>query len=440
MECSTGASGAFTEAWRTNWGTLWGFPTRLGCDEGLPTCDSRPLMGDGYTDYPDTYLRFDDKEQAIRSRFFNGERTPAAEDSLGVRGVVLGPTGVPLAGVRISAWADPFWTLGETGQDGTFTISLPEEASGPGRAVCPCPGNRGMHLARVSQVRRVDFLARGGGSGGDCGGASLPVEVRLPGAVDDLCAAQKTVSGTVRGRDERPVEGLGIGGMGEYSLTGRDGKLRSPYRGGPESFGMLCRFTWNCVGVMSVTSVGAGSQSHAPTGSWKSAPATPTSRLKSGSRRARPNCAVGNRPYWEVPGLRGPGPGSLPAGCNSRPGSRSGRLPGSDAPPSLTASGRGIARSVCGDCDDAGFGVRALSGDRVGKTQERVFEVERKWGQAPLLRHEHPLLLPDPHRESPPTASSSPSHSSDRWGGKAGFEPSAPRVIPHVISKLWDHA
>ena len=206
-------------------GHALGVPHPPGCDEGLPTCDSRPLMGDGYGDYPDTYLRFDDKEQAIRSRFFNGERTPASEDSLGVRGVVLGPTGVPLAGVRISAWADPFWTLGETGQDGTFTISLPEEASGPVAL--------SVHAPETAECTWLGYHKSGGLTSwleeaapvAIAEGASLPVEVRLPGAVDDLCAAQKTVSGTVRGRDERPVEGLGIGGMGEYSLTGRDGKF-----------------------------------------------------------------------------------------------------------------------------------------------------------------------------------------------------------------------
>ena len=208
-----------------------GVPHPPGCDEGLPTCGDDPaLMAYGYEAYPDTYLRFDDKEQVIRSRFFHGLRTPAAGldaagDSLGVGGVVLGPTGVPVEGVRISAWADPFWTWGETGQDGTFTISLPEEASGPVAL--------SVHAPETAECTWLGYHKSGGLTSwleeaapvAIAEGADLPVEVRLPGAVDDLCNAQKSVSGTVVGPDGRPMEGIWIGAMWRDSLTGRDGKF-----------------------------------------------------------------------------------------------------------------------------------------------------------------------------------------------------------------------
>ena len=47
-----------------------------GCDAGLPTCDSPALMWLGYTNYPDTYLRLDEKEILFRSPFITGETTP----------------------------------------------------------------------------------------------------------------------------------------------------------------------------------------------------------------------------------------------------------------------------------------------------------------------------------------------------------------------------
>ena len=77
-----------------------GVPHPPGCDAGLPTCDSPALMWLGYTSYPDTYLRFDEKEILIRSPFITGEATPtdgpdATEGSLGVHGVVLDPSGAP---------------------------------------------------------------------------------------------------------------------------------------------------------------------------------------------------------------------------------------------------------------------------------------------------------------------------------------------------------
>ena len=47
----------------------FGVPHPPGCDEGLPTCDHSALMHLGYGDYPDTYLREDDKAILRRSPF-----------------------------------------------------------------------------------------------------------------------------------------------------------------------------------------------------------------------------------------------------------------------------------------------------------------------------------------------------------------------------------
>ena len=166
----------------------------------------------------------------IRSRFVAGEGAPvagldAAGDSLGVRGAVLGPTGVPLEGVRISAWADPFWTWDETGRDGTFTIGLPEEASGPVAL--------SVHAPESAECTWLGYHTSGGLTSwleeaapvAIAEGAGLPVEVRLPGAMDDLCGAQKTVNGTVRGPDGRPVEGIWLRLVENYATSGIDGRV-----------------------------------------------------------------------------------------------------------------------------------------------------------------------------------------------------------------------
>ena len=158
-------------------------PHPPGCDAGLPTCDFPALMGYGYTSYPNTYLRFDEKEILFRSPFITGEATPtdgpyAAEGSLGVHGVVLDPSGAPVEGIRLSLVADTFWNWGETGQDGTFRIGVPEEASGP--VVVSVHGGRaascnwlGYHSPGGLTSRREDAtqVAVGGAAG---------IEVKLP--------------------------------------------------------------------------------------------------------------------------------------------------------------------------------------------------------------------------------------------------------------------
>ena len=45
-------------------------PHPPGCEEGLPTCDERALMWIGYENYPNTYLRDDEKAVLRQSPFF----------------------------------------------------------------------------------------------------------------------------------------------------------------------------------------------------------------------------------------------------------------------------------------------------------------------------------------------------------------------------------
>ena len=51
-------------------GHTFGLPHAPGCDGGQAACDSAALMGDGYSSYPNTYLRDDEKSVLRRSPFF----------------------------------------------------------------------------------------------------------------------------------------------------------------------------------------------------------------------------------------------------------------------------------------------------------------------------------------------------------------------------------
>ena len=213
-----------------------------GCDEGLPSCDpvSSSLMAYGYTTYPDTYLLTEDKETLLRSPFVAGEPLPDREalGALGgprVQGTVRGPGGVPVEGIRISGWGDAAWNWGETGPDGTFTIGLPEEASGPVAL--------SVHAPEAAACSWLGYHTSGGLTSwreeaapvAIAEGAGLPVEVRLAGAVDELCAAQRSVRGTVVGPDGRPVPGIAIRAIDsieQYWETGRDGRFEIPVPSG----------------------------------------------------------------------------------------------------------------------------------------------------------------------------------------------------------------
>ena len=132
---------------------------RPGCDEGAANCDGWALMFGGWEYYPDTYLRFDDKEMLLRSRFVDGAPPNAGEVPAGhsavVRGTVTDPDGVPVEGVRLSLSVAPFWSWTQTGADGTFEIALPEAAWArwPYRAR---RAGRRLPLARLPRARGID--------------------------------------------------------------------------------------------------------------------------------------------------------------------------------------------------------------------------------------------------------------------------------------------
>lgn len=167
-------------------------PHPPGCDAGLPTCDSPALMWWGYESFPSTYLRFDDKEILMRSPFITGEATPpeepdATEGFLGVHGVVLDPNGASVEGIRISLVAETFWNWGEAGQDGTFRIGVPEDASGAcvlsvhGGSAAGCNW-LGYHRPGGLTSRREDAMQVAIGAADAAG-----VTVKLPVTPNVLC-------------------------------------------------------------------------------------------------------------------------------------------------------------------------------------------------------------------------------------------------------------
>ena len=209
-------------------GHTLGLPHPPGCDAGLPTCDYGALMGSGNYSYPETYLRADDKEVLIRSPFIGVESVPGrnsldAPNASSVHGVALWPDGEPVEGLRVSLVAESSWSWGETGQDGTFAIRVPESSSGPSilsvhagdAGDCRWLGYHspdGVTTARA-QATRVDI-----GNGNVTG-----IEIRLPVDADDLCPKTRKVTGTVLGPDGEPVEGIWLpAGLG-WVRTGVDG-------------------------------------------------------------------------------------------------------------------------------------------------------------------------------------------------------------------------
>ena len=209
-------------------GHTLGLPHPPGCDAGLPTCDYAALMSGGNYSYPETYLRADDKEVLIRSPFIGVEPVPGSDSSdapntSSVDGVALWPDGEPVEGLRVSLVAEGSWSWGETGQDGTFAIRVPEGSSGPSilsihaGAAGDCRwlgyhGPDGVTTART-QATRVDI-----GNGNVTG-----IEIRLPVDADDLCPKTRKVTGKVLGPDGKPVEGIWLAAVHGWLRTGVDG-------------------------------------------------------------------------------------------------------------------------------------------------------------------------------------------------------------------------
>ena len=209
-------------------GHAFGLPHPPGCDEGLPTCDDDALIASGYGSYPETYLRADNKEFLIRSRFIGKEPVPArnsldASNESSVQGVVLGLDGEPVEGIRVSVVAESFWNWGEAGQDGTFEIRLPVGSSGSSilsihagdAGGCGWLGYHGPDgiTTLPTQAAQVNI-----GDGNVTG-----IEVRLPVNANDLCLGPRKVTGIVLGPGGRPVEGIWLEAFGEWSYVGREG-------------------------------------------------------------------------------------------------------------------------------------------------------------------------------------------------------------------------
>ena len=222
-------------------GHALGLPHPPGCDDGLPTCDYDALMHLGYTTYPDTYLRPDDKQVLWRSPFI--EKNPIQRQLMeeagivaAIRGTVSDSGGEVVEGIRVSAVSDDFWAWGETASDGTFEIRLPDGSSGSSvlsvhaGGVADC-GWLGYHVAGGlttfrEHATRIEL--------GEVDSASI--EINLPAISGELCQGQRTVSGTVLGPSGDPV-GAFVGAFDQWSFSGDDGlfELRLPEGSGGSS-------------------------------------------------------------------------------------------------------------------------------------------------------------------------------------------------------------
>lgn len=227
-----------------------GVPHPPGCNEGLPVCDEAALMQRGYATYPDTYLRYDDKETLMRSVFVGGERSPRHPRFEGagrprIAGVVRGPNHLPLEGIRVSFVPtalrtrpdDDLWNWGESDSDGMFEVGAPDEASGSvalsvhagDSANCGWLGYWAAEglTSRHDQATRLEI-------GHD---DALGVEVELPLTPDGLCDGATTISGVVVGPEGQPVKDLWLWAYNQFVLTGRNGtfelQVPRPWAGRP---------------------------------------------------------------------------------------------------------------------------------------------------------------------------------------------------------------
>ena len=204
----------------------FGVPHPPGCDEGLPHCDEGTLMHLGLYEYPDAYLRPEERELLMRSRFVTGARARASTPAtLSIQGVIRDPSDGPLPGIRVSAMSDRYWDWDETGPDGAFSIAVPDRQSGPflvsahAGQTPDCNwlgyyGPDGLHSSR----REATLVAVAGGD-------PESLDMTLPLTPDELCNMDRTLSGTVLGPDGRPREGVWIYFDG-FVRTALDGTWR----------------------------------------------------------------------------------------------------------------------------------------------------------------------------------------------------------------------
>lgn len=202
----------------------FGLPHPPGCDENLRHCDWDALMKWGIFDYPDTYLRPNEKELLMRSRFLTKARTPADGSlDLAIRGVVRDASGAPVQGLRVSALSDRYWNWSETRFNGAFSIEVSDRQSGPflisvhagDTADCNWLGYHGpdgLHSSR----REASVVAVEDGD-------PESLEVTLPLSPSELCNQDRIMAGTVSDRTGRPLEGVLVFFQGVGVRTGQDG-------------------------------------------------------------------------------------------------------------------------------------------------------------------------------------------------------------------------
>ena len=201
----------------------FGVPHPPGCDARLPHCDTKALMHLGFNEYPDTYLRPDEKELLMRSRFFRGVRTRAAGPGrFAIQGVVRDSSGAPVRGIRVSAMSDHYWNWAETGPDGAFSIGVPDEQSGPFLV--------SVHAGETADCNWLGYHGSGGlhSARKDATLVTVPkgdaeaIAVALPFSLDEGCNMDRMLNGTVLGPDGRPLEGVLVG-IQYLTLTAQDG-------------------------------------------------------------------------------------------------------------------------------------------------------------------------------------------------------------------------
>ncbi|WP_420443984.1 cell wall-binding repeat-containing protein [Candidatus Poriferisodalis sp.] len=237
-------------------GHALGLPHPPGCDAGLPTCDGSALMFNGYGDYPDTYLRADEKELLIRSPFMGSQRAVAPDPthSVRVRGTVRDPDGRPADGARISLAADAFWSWATVGGDGTFEVSLPSGAMGSAvlsvhaHDAAPCRWLGYHSPSGLTSVRENATLLDIGHD------ATAGITITLPSSLDDVCDQRATISGTLTGPNGNPVEGILIWAWNRNVVesgsaeTGSDGTFAISVAAGTFSIDVYAARDGSCAG------------------------------------------------------------------------------------------------------------------------------------------------------------------------------------------------
>ena len=179
-------------------GHALGLPHPPGCDDGLPSCDHYALMHLGFTAYPSTYLR-DDEKAVLRDSPFITPHGPLIQPpgipcltvpSPGstISGTAVGPQGQAFGPVWIGASPQGAGDIAWAGtcHDGTFAISVSDGtyvldvyAASDGGCVGWYDGEGGV-TDNFSEAVRIDV------AGQDIGGISI----RLPALPQDIPSIQ----------------------------------------------------------------------------------------------------------------------------------------------------------------------------------------------------------------------------------------------------------